>query len=74
MSWVWLWKMMVVVAVTLIPGSFVLLLAYITTRTLWARWREAQVESELHGVPVSLWAVVGSLHFRELVRQARTAF
>ena len=69
----WLVKMVVAVAVALIPGAFVLLLAYITTRTVHERWLRAQAEARLSGVPVSLWHVVASLHFKELVRQARTA-
>lgn len=68
------WKMMMMVAVALIPGAFMLLLAYITTRTLWARWHEAQEQAQLSGVPVSMWEVLTTLHFKELVHQARTAF
>ena len=71
MSW-WM-KMVMVVAVAVIPGAFTLLLAYITTRTLRERWHQAQAEAALNGMPVSLWHVVTTLHFKELVQQARAA-
>ncbi|PTL78374.1 hypothetical protein [Vitiosangium sp. GDMCC 1.1324] len=71
MSW-WV-RMMLVVAVALIPGAFVLLLAYISTRTMWERWRLAQVQARTSGTPVSFWDVLASVELKDLVRQARAA-
>jgi hypothetical protein len=67
----WLWRMLMVVTVTLVPGGFVLLLAYVTTRTMKERWVLAQAESRLRGVPVSIREVLHALEFKDLVRQAR---
>lgn len=72
MVWAWL-KMAMVVAVVLLPGGFPLLLAYIAVRTLRARWHDAQLEAHSHGREASLRDVVASLHFKELVREARAA-
>ena len=69
----WLVKVAVAVAVAVVPGAFMLLLAYITTRTVRERWHQAQAEAQLSGVPASLWHVLATLHLKELVRQARTA-
>lgn len=69
----WLVKMAMAVAVALVPGAFVLLLAYITTRTVCERWHQAQAEAQLSGEPASLWHVVATLHFKDLVQQARAA-
>jgi len=62
------------VAVVLLPGGFPLVLAYVATRTLLARWRQAQVQAQAHGREVPLRDVLASLHFRDLVREARSAF
>ncbi|QRN93913.1 hypothetical protein JRI60_32785 [Archangium violaceum] len=69
----WLWRMMLVVAVALIPGAFVLLLAYVASRTMWERWRLAQVQAQSSGTPISFRDVVATLELKELVRQARAA-
>ncbi|HYI00473.1 hypothetical protein [Hyalangium sp.] len=71
--WVWL-RMVLAMAVVLLPGGFPLVLAYVSTRTLLARWRAAQAQSQLNGRGVSLKDVVAQLHFRDLVREARAAF
>jgi predicted CDP-diglyceride synthetase/phosphatidate cytidylyltransferase len=71
MSW-WV-RMMLVVAVALIPGAFVLLLAYIATRTMRERWRLARVQAERNGTPVSLRDVLATVELKDLVRQARAA-
>lgn len=68
--WVWL-RMVMAVVVALLPGGFPLLLAYVTTRTLRARWRMAQAQA--NGREVSLRDVVATLHLRDLVREARAA-
>lgn len=72
MMWAWL-KMAMAVAVVLMPGGFPVLLTYIAVRTLRLRWQNAQVEAQSHGREASLRDVVSSLHFKELVREARAA-
>ncbi|ADO72892.1 hypothetical protein [Stigmatella aurantiaca] len=68
--WVWL-KMVLAMAVALLPGGFPLLLAYVTTRTLRARWRVAREQAA--GRAVTWRDVVATLHFKDLVREARAA-
>jgi hypothetical protein len=68
--WVWL-RVVLALVVMLMPGGFPVLLAYVATRTLLARWRMAQAQSNGRGV--SLRDVVSTLRFRELVREARAA-
>jgi hypothetical protein len=70
--WVW-FRMVLALVVALLPGGFAVLLGYVTTRTLLARWRAAQAQAQTQGREVSLKDVVASLHFRELVREARAA-
>jgi hypothetical protein len=67
--WVWL-RMVLAVAVVLLPGGFAVLLGWVATRTILKRWRMAQAQA--HG-RVSFKAVLASLHFRELIREARAA-
>lgn len=71
MSW-WL-RMVLVVAVALIPGAFMLLLAYIATRTMWQRWHQARLQARSRGTRVSFLEVVATVELKELVRQARAA-
>ncbi|MCY1076992.1 hypothetical protein [Archangium lansingense] len=71
MSW-WL-RMLLVVAVALIPGAFVLLLAYVATRTMRHRWQQARLEAQSLGTQVSFREVVAQVEFKDLVRQARAA-
>jgi hypothetical protein len=68
--WVWL-RMVLALVVALTPGGFPLLLAYVAMRTLRARWRVAQEQA--NGREVSLRDVIATLHFRDLVREARAA-
>jgi hypothetical protein len=70
--WVWL-RMALALVVALLPGAFPVLLGYVATRALLARWRAAQLQAQTHGRDVSFKDVVASLHFRELVREARAA-
>jgi hypothetical protein len=70
--WLWL-RMALAVVVVLMPGGFPVLLAYVALRTLLARWRAAQVQAHGQGRAVALKDVVATLHFRELVREARAA-
>ncbi|NMO17947.1 hypothetical protein HPC49_49320 [Pyxidicoccus fallax] len=72
MVWAWL-RVVLAMAVLLLPGGFPLLLAYIAVRTLRARWHDARIEAHNHGREASLRDVVASLHFKELVREARAA-
>ncbi|WP_434345013.1 hypothetical protein ACN6A1_21475 [Myxococcus virescens] len=72
MVWAWL-RMVMMVAVVLLPGGFPLLLAYVALRTLRSSWRRAQEEAQTRGHVVSLRDVVSTLHFKELVREARAA-
>ncbi|WNZ65010.1 hypothetical protein QEG98_15985 [Myxococcus sp. MxC21-1] len=72
MVWAWL-RMVMMVAVVLLPGGFPLLLAYVALRTLRSSWRRAQEEALTGGRVVSLRDVVSTLHFKELVREARAA-
>lgn len=69
----WLVRMSLVVAVALIPGAFVLLLAFIATRTMRERWRLAQVQAERSGTHVSFRDVLASVELKDLVRQARAS-
>ncbi|WP_224245228.1 hypothetical protein [Hyalangium gracile] len=69
--WVWL-RMVLALVVLVMPGAFLVLLAYVALRTLLARWRVAQQRAEGRGVSVR--DVLASLHFRDLVREARAAF
>lgn len=70
----WLWRMLMVVAVALIPGAFMLLLTYICTRTLWSRWRLAQAKARTSGTRVSFRRdVMATVELKDLVRQARAA-
>ncbi|HEX8700901.1 MAG TPA: hypothetical protein VF815_18800 [Myxococcaceae bacterium] len=66
--------MVLAVLVALLPGGFPLVLAYVATRTLLAKWRQAQVQAQALGRGVPLRDVLASLHFRDLVREARSAF
>ncbi|HEX5752160.1 MAG TPA: hypothetical protein VFZ09_38455 [Archangium sp.] len=68
----WLLRMVLVVAVALIPGAFVLLLAYVATRTMRARWQQARLQAP-QGTRVSFREVVATVELKELVRQARAA-
>jgi hypothetical protein len=68
--WVWL-RMVLALVVVLMPGGFPLVLSYVATRTLLARWRAARAQSQLQGREPSLKDVVASLQLRELVREAR---
>jgi hypothetical protein len=70
--WVWL-RMVLALVVALMPGGFAVLLGYVTTRTILARWRAAQAQAQSHGREASLKDVLASMHFRELVREARAA-
>ncbi len=69
----WLLRMVLVVAVALIPGAFVLLLAYVATRTMRHRWQQARLQAQTLGTRVSFREVVADLEFKDLVRQARAA-
>ncbi|WP_309897267.1 hypothetical protein [Archangium sp.] len=69
----WVWRMLLVVTVALVPGAFALLVAYVASRTLRARWRQAQLQSQSQGTRVSFRAVVATVEFKELVREARAA-
>jgi hypothetical protein len=71
--WVWL-RMVLAMGVVLLPGGFPLALAYVAGRTLLARWRQAQAQARAYGREVPLRDVLASLHFRDLVREARSAF
>jgi hypothetical protein len=70
--WVW-FRVVLALLVTVLPGGFAVLLGYVTTRTLLARWRAAQAQAQTLGREVSLKDVLASMHFRELVREARAA-
>jgi hypothetical protein len=68
----WLWRMVMAVAVAVIPGAFVMLLTYVTARTLVRQWRQAQLQAQrAGGVPVSLRTVLATVELRALVREAR---
>jgi hypothetical protein len=71
--WVWL-RMVLAMGVVLLPGGFPLALAYVALRTLLARWRQARMHARAYGREVLLRDVLASLHFRDLVREARSAF
>ena len=65
----WMLRMMLSVAVLLVPGGFLALLAYVTGRVLYTRWQQAQAA----GASVPLRHVFSDLHLKDLVRQARAA-
>lgn len=64
-------RMVAAVALVLLPGGFILLFGYVVARALWTSWRKASVEA--NGGPVQLRDVVQTLHFRELVAEAKHA-
>lgn len=66
--WAWL-RMVLAVMVALMPGGFPLLLAWLTVRTLWRQWKQAQARA--NGGSVSVREVVSTVHFKDLVREAR---
>ncbi len=72
MVWAWM-RMVMVVAVILLPGGFPLLLAYVSLRTLRNSWRRAQAEALEGGRAASFRDILSTLHFKELVREARAA-
>ena len=65
---VW-WKMVLGLLMVLLPGGFVLLFAYALFRALHHGWVVAQAQ----GGKVHLRDVVASIHFRDVLREARTA-
>ncbi|HLL53309.1 MAG TPA: hypothetical protein VK447_07180 [Myxococcaceae bacterium] len=67
-AWV---KTVVVVAVAVVPGAFVALLAYASARALQHGWREARKQSQSNVVP--LRAVLKNVQIKEIVRHARLA-
>jgi hypothetical protein len=69
----WLVRMLLVVAVALIPGAFVLLLAFIATRTMRERWRLVRLQAERSGTHASFRDVIATVELKDLVRQARAA-
>ncbi len=71
--WVWL-RMALALVVVLLPGGFAMVVAYVAMRTLLARWRQARVQAQVQGREVPLRDVLASLHFKDLVREARAAF
>ncbi len=69
----WVWRMMLVAVVTVVPGAFVLLVSYLATRTMWEHWRQAQQEALVSGVPVTFRDVLATVHMKDVVQQARAA-
>ncbi len=67
-AWV---KTAVAVAVVLVPGAFVALLAYASARALRHGWQQARKQS--NGGVVPLRAVLANVQVKEIVRQARLA-
>jgi hypothetical protein len=70
--WAWL-RMVLAVMVALTPGGFPLLLTYIVVRALWRQWKQAQAQARANGRSASLRDVVGTLQFKDLIREARGA-
>jgi hypothetical protein len=70
--WAWL-RMVLAVLVALTPGGFPVLLTYIAVRALWRQWKQARARARAQGGEVSVRDVLTSLHFKDLVREARTA-
>lgn len=64
-------RMLVAIALVLLPGGFVVLFSYVLIRALWNAWRKAS--SEANGGPVQVREVLQTIHFRELVEEARHA-
>ncbi|MBM7115323.1 hypothetical protein I3V78_17335 [Archangium primigenium] len=69
----WVWRMMLVAVVTVVPGAFVLLVSYLASRTMWEHWRLAQQEALVSGVPVTFRDVLATVHMKDVVQQARAA-
>jgi hypothetical protein len=68
-----LWmKTIVAVAMMLVPGAFVLFLAFTCARAVRARWLVAQQQSPGGAVPMK--QVLAGLRLSDLVRDARAAF
>jgi hypothetical protein len=66
--WMWL-KMFLAVVVAVMPGGFVILLAYALARVF--REQSLKLQAEMPNQPIPVGAVVRSIHFRDVVRQAR---
>lgn len=69
---VWL-KTAMAVAVMVVPGAFVVLLAYVLSRTLMTRWHSAHSSAPDRKVDF-LRDVLASIRFRDLITEARAAF
>lgn len=67
-AWV---KAVVVVAVALVPGAFVALVAYASARAIHGSYKRARLEAGGGEVPVR--AVLAQVNLREIVRHARLA-
>jgi hypothetical protein len=64
-------KMVAAVLLVLLPGGFFVLFSYVLIRALWNSWRKAAREA--NGGPVHMRDVLHTIHFRELVSEARHA-
>ena len=59
-----------VATVLIVPGGFLVFLAYVWARALV---RAQQLQAVAAGAPVPFRRVIGQVHFRDLVREARQA-
>jgi len=64
----WL-RMLLVTAVVLTPGGFLLLVGYVAARTVRSRWLQAQAS----GQTARLRDVLASVHLKDLVQEARAS-
>lgn len=69
---VW-WKTVMAVAVMVVPGAFVVFLAYVLSRTLVTRWQSAHKAAPDRRVRL-VRDVFAEIKMRDLVREARAAF
>jgi hypothetical protein len=67
----WAKRAVMAVAVLVVPGAFLALVAYASARALHAGWLEARRQA--NGGAVRVRSVLASVHLKDIVRQARLA-
>ena len=64
-------RLMMVVALTVVPGGFIALFAYVAGRTLMRSWQKAAAGPNRG--PHTLRAVFSEIRFEDIAREARAA-
>ena len=69
-AWV---RILVAAAVLIVPGAFVVVLAYLSTKAVHESYQRAVAVAATSGGHVTYRAVFDQLSFKDLVRQARVS-